>query len=107
MASGGHAVGEEGRRRLARFVLSPDVPRGSIPAFVGAFQALIRRRPYLVKALENTLAKLVKSLDFYDEAGRAKVAAAVAQSFAAKLGAQPDAVLLGLCCDPASLTPAS
>ena len=94
MASGGHAVGEEGRRQLARFVLSPEVPRESIPAFVGAFQALIRRRPYLVKALENTLAKLVKSLDFYDEAGRAKVAAAVAQSFAAKLGAQPDAVLL-------------
>lgn len=101
MASGGHAVGEEGRRQLARFVLSPEVPRESIPAFIGAFQALIRRRPYLVKALENTLAKLVKSLDFYDEAGRAKVAAAVAQSFAAKLGAQPDAVLLGLTNDRA------
>ena len=101
MASGGHAVGEEGRRQLARFVLSPEVPRESIPAFVGAFQALIRRRPYLVKALENTLAKLVKSLDFYDEAGRLKVAAAVAQSFAAKLGAQPDAVLSGLTNDRA------
>ena len=33
-----------------------------------------RRRPFLVRPLENTLVKLLKTLDFYDEAGREKLA---------------------------------
>ena len=33
-----------------------------------------RRRPFLIKSLENTLSKLLKSLDFYDNAARHKVA---------------------------------
>ena len=33
-----------------------------------------RRRPFLIKSLENTLAKLLKSLDFYDADARHKVA---------------------------------
>lgn len=33
-----------------------------------------RRRPFLIKSLENTLSKLLKSLDFYDADARHKVA---------------------------------
>ena len=36
--------------------------------------AVCRRRPFLIKSLENTLSKLLKSLDFYDNAARHKVA---------------------------------
>ena len=35
---------------------------------------LRRRRPFLIRPLENTLIKLLRSLDFYDEAGRTKIA---------------------------------
>ena len=37
-------------------------------------QILARRRPFLVRPLENTLVKLLKTLDFYDDAGREKLA---------------------------------
>lgn len=33
-----------------------------------------RRRPFLIRPLENTLIKLLRSLDFYDEVGRTKIA---------------------------------
>jgi len=33
-----------------------------------------RRRPFLIRPLENTLIKLLRSLDFYDELGRSKIA---------------------------------
>ena len=33
-----------------------------------------RKRPFLIRPLENTLIKLLKSLDFYDELGRDKIA---------------------------------
>lgn len=33
-----------------------------------------RRRPFLVKGLEATLNKFILSLEFYDEAGRKKIA---------------------------------
>lgn len=35
---------------------------------------LRRRRPFLIRPLENTLIKLLRSLDFYDEPGRVKIA---------------------------------
>ncbi len=33
-----------------------------------------RKRPFLIRPLENTLIKLLKSLDFYDSLGRDKIA---------------------------------
>lgn len=36
--------------------------------------ACCRRRPFLIRPLENTLIKLLKTLDFYDDAGREKLA---------------------------------
>ena len=33
-----------------------------------------RRRPFLIRSLENTLVKLILSLEFYDDVGRQKIA---------------------------------
>ncbi len=38
------------------------------------YLACCRKRPFLIRPLENTLIKLLKSLDFYDELGRDKIA---------------------------------
>ncbi len=43
-------------------------------------RCVCRRRPFLIRALENTLVKLILSLEFYDAAGRQKIAIGVAQS---------------------------
>lgn len=42
--------------------------------YIKWFQTMIRRRPFLVKSLENTLIKLILSLEFYDDLGRKKIA---------------------------------
>ena len=49
-----------------------------------------RKRPFLIRPLENTLIKLLKSLDFYDELGRDKIA----------IGAQCSSSLACVTCEP-------
>jgi len=55
--------------------------RGSSPfwpkktyIYIYIYCFLGRRRPFLIRPLENTLIKLLRSLDFYDELGRTKIA---------------------------------
>ena len=45
-----------------------------IPDRMTTCWAWCRKRPFLIRPLENTLIKLLKSLDFYDELGRDKIA---------------------------------
>lgn len=40
----------------------------------GSLGASRRKRPFLIRPLENTLIKLLKSLDFYNDEGRIKIA---------------------------------
>ena len=40
----------------------------------GGVHAWHRKRPFLIRPLENTLIKLLKSLDFYNDEGRIKIA---------------------------------
>ncbi|KAK9823766.1 hypothetical protein WJX72_005350 [[Myrmecia] bisecta] len=94
MAAGGNVVGEG--KKLEFNVMASEPNRDSILPYVKVFQTLIRRRPFLIKALENTLVKLLKSLDFYEEATRVKLAIATARIFAVKLGCLPDRVLPSL-----------
>lgn len=42
--------------------------------YIEMFKTLIRRRPFLIRALENTLVKLILSLEFYSQDGRNKIA---------------------------------
>lgn len=40
----------------------------------GCVDVSCRKRPFLIRPLENTLIKLLKSLDFYNDEGRIKIA---------------------------------
>ena len=91
LASGG-SVAAEGKTLPFNILASP-ADRTAIEPYVKWFQSMIRRRPFLVKALENTLSKLILSLEFYDEEGRKKVAIAMARCFALKVGVLPERVL--------------
>ncbi|KAA6427859.1 MAG: flagellar associated, partial [Trebouxia sp. A1-2] len=96
MAAGGNVVSEKENKRLDFTVMSAGADRESILPYIKMFQQLIRRRPFLIKSLENTLSKLLKSLDFYDNAARHKVAIATARVFSMKIGVLPDRVLMSL-----------
>lgn len=74
-------------------ILAAPAERSAIEPYVKWFQTMIRRRPFLVKALENTLIKLILSLEFYDAEGRRKIAMAMARCFSAKVGVLPERVL--------------
>lgn len=91
LASGG-AVAAEGKT-LPFSILACPLDRAAILPYIKWFQAMIRRRPFLVKNLENTLIKLVMSLEFYDAEGRQKIAIAAARCFALKVGVLPERVL--------------
>ena len=45
-----------------------------IMPFIKAFASLVRRRPFLVQRLEEVLKKFLTSLEFFDDAGRKRIA---------------------------------
>jgi hypothetical protein len=47
---------------------------------------LRRRRPFLIRPLENTLVKLILSLEFYSQAGRQKIAISASRTARRLLG---------------------
>jgi hypothetical protein len=91
LASGGHAAADG--KTLPFNILACPAEREAIMPYIKWFQGMIRRRPFLVKALENTLIKLILSLEFYDQEGRKKIAMAMARCFALKVGVLPERVL--------------
>jgi hypothetical protein len=58
--------------------------RAAMLPFIKWFQSMIRRRPFLIKHLENVLVRLLLSLEFYGEEDRGKVAMAMARIFSMK-----------------------
>jgi hypothetical protein len=93
----GGALADDQRLRLAACVLTcPPGDAAALQPFIKTFQTLIRRRPFLVKGLENTLNRLILSLEFYDPSGRRVVAAAAAAVFAQRIGCLPENVLTTL-----------
>ncbi|GAB4817985.1 hypothetical protein N2152v2_005031 [Parachlorella kessleri] len=97
LASGG-TVSTEGKRTQTN-VLAAAATRDGIVPYIKLFQTMIRRRPFLIKALENTLIKLIMSMEFFDEEGRKKIAIALARIFSLKLGVLPDHVLPAILVD--------
>lgn len=75
----------EGGGRLSHNILASEPTREAITPYFKLFNAMTRRRPFLVRGLENTLVKLLLSLEFFDEAGRRKIAIAVALTFTHKI----------------------
>ncbi len=55
-------------------------------------QHILRRRPFLVKNLENTVKKLLQLLEHYGAAERDKIAIVLSQVFIQKLGVPPENV---------------
>ncbi|KDD75188.1 hypothetical protein H632_c819p1 [Helicosporidium sp. ATCC 50920] len=88
----GANVSVEGKQLSWHILASPPEPSAIIP-FVRWFQTMIRRRPFLVKHLENTLVKLLLSMEFYDDLGRTKIAIALSRVLSMKVGVLPDRVL--------------
>ncbi|KAF5836610.1 armadillo-type protein [Dunaliella salina] len=80
----------EGGARLQQNILASEPKREAILPFIKVFQSLTRRRPFLIRGLENTLVKLLLSLEFFDAEGRKKIAIALALTFALKIGVLTD-----------------
>jgi hypothetical protein len=93
LASGGASAADAAKRKAPLCILAAPAGRKGVVPYVRWFQAMIRRRPFLVKALEETLIKLEMSLEFYDEAARRTIAVAAARCFAQKVGVLPERVL--------------
>ena len=53
----------------------------STPSFAEVLHCACRKRPFLIRPLENTLIKLLKSLDFYNDEGRIKIAIGAQHTF--------------------------
>jgi hypothetical protein len=96
LAAGGSVVSQKENKRLEFNVLNAEADRPHIEPYIKICQQLVRRRPFLIKALEATLSKLMKSLDFYGPEERQKLAIATSRVFALKVGVLPDRVLLAL-----------
>merc|ERR1711976_716988 len=88
MTAGGSL--EENEAELRVNLLKQDPSKEEIMPFISTFQQLIRRRPFLIKSLENTMCKFLKSLEFFDSSGRKKISIANALIFSNKLGVLPE-----------------
>mmetsp|Transcript_12741 Transcript_12741/g.22531 ORF Transcript_12741/g.22531 Transcript_12741/m.22531 type:complete len:420 (-) Transcript_12741:347-1606(-) len=88
MASGASLA--EGGSRLATHILAAAGEREAIMPYIRVFQSLTRRRPFLLRGLENTLIKLLLSLEFFDAAGRRNIGIALALVFTQKIGIMPE-----------------
>ncbi|EFN59008.1 hypothetical protein CHLNCDRAFT_33763 [Chlorella variabilis] len=91
LTTGGN-VATEGKK-LDFNILAGPADREAILPYIKWFQTMIRRRPFLVKALENVLQKFVMGMEFYDDEGRRKIAIALARCFSMKVGILPDSIL--------------
>lgn len=90
MASGAQVV-EEGLK-LEINILACKTDREAILPFIKLFVGMTRRRPFLIRGLENTFKKLLLSLEFLDDEARRKVAIALAMTFSQKLPMLPENV---------------
>jgi hypothetical protein len=88
----GGSVATEGKKLDINVLACPAEAEAILP-WIKWFQSMIRRRPFLVKALENVLQKFVMGLEFYDDEGRHKIAIALARCFSLKVGILPESIL--------------
>ncbi|UPQ98768.1 W2 domain-containing protein [Chloropicon primus] len=77
-------------------ILASGGTREEIIPYVRFMQMIMRKKPFLVKGLEATLCKLLRQLEFFDDAGKAKLAISTALVFNMKLGPLPEQVMQSL-----------
>lgn len=61
-----------------------------------SFQIILRRRPFLIKNLENVVKRLLQQLEHYSADQQDKLAIALALIFSMKLGIPPENLMLVL-----------
>ncbi|KAK4787233.1 hypothetical protein SAY86_011066 [Trapa natans] len=75
-------------------ILESEAKREVILPFVIYIQKILRRRPFLIKNLENVMRKFLQSLELFEENERKKLAIFTALAFSQKLsGLPPETVL--------------
>jgi len=79
---------EEGDRHPYS-VLDCAAQRETILPFVLYIQKTLRRKPFLIKNLENVMRKFLQSLEFFEENERKKLAIFTALAFSQKLSGLP------------------
>jgi len=100
MAAGANLVSDQGKELKTNLLACPP-DRKAIYPYVKIFQTLVRRRPFLVKNLENVLVKLLMSLEFFDDLSRQKLAIATSLVFdpSMRIGVLPENILSALAND--------
>ncbi|XP_008800962.1 basic leucine zipper and W2 domain-containing protein 2 [Phoenix dactylifera] len=84
---------DEGERHLYS-VLDCEPKREAILPFVLYIQKILRRRPFLIKSLENVMRRFLQSLELFEENERKKLAIFTALTFSQKLsGLPPESVV--------------
>jgi hypothetical protein len=90
---------EEGERQPYS-VLNCEASRESILPHVLYIQKIIRRRPFMIKNLENVMRRLLQSLELYGVDDRKKLAVFTALTFSQKLsGLPPETIFSALLSD--------
>ncbi|CAM6051618.1 unnamed protein product [Sphagnum compactum] len=90
---------EEGDRQPYS-VLNCEATRESILPYVLFLQKIIRRRPFMIKTLENVMRRLLQSLELYGPEDRKKLAIFTALTFSQKLsGLPPETIFSALLSD--------
>ncbi|KAG0464169.1 hypothetical protein HPP92_020238 [Vanilla planifolia] len=79
---------DEGDRH-AFSVLASDATREAILPYVIYIQKILRRRPFLIKNLENVMRRFLQSLELFEENERKKLAIFAALTFSQKLSGLP------------------
>eukprot|EP00249_Psilotum_nudum_P010477 c22563_g1_i1 orf=247-1482(+) len=79
---------EEGERQPYS-VLNCEARRQNILPYVLYIQKIIRRRPFLIKSLENVLRRQLQSLELYEREDRTRLAIFTALTFSQKLSGLP------------------
>ncbi|PKA57768.1 hypothetical protein AXF42_Ash015145 [Apostasia shenzhenica] len=70
-------------------VLATEAKREAILPFVLYIQKILRRRPFLIKNLENVMRRFLQSLELFEENERKKLAIFTALTFSQKLSGLP------------------
>lgn len=88
---------EEGSERQPWNVLNGALSRDRVYVHVSYVQKILRRRPFMIKSLENVLRRTLQSLELYSEEDRHKLALLTALCFSQRFtGLSPDFVFTAL-----------
>lgn len=87
---------EECTKKLPYNIMACPPERAAISPFIKMFSTLARRRPFLVRGLENTLVKLLLSLEFFNNDDRDKIAISLALVCSQKISVVLDRVFTAM-----------